>query len=443
MLVSNVLYERATSGSIAGGMFLGKGLDDHYERASVDLALSWIEYGAGPGGVDRIHIVPLVQQSEFHLGGRRYLEPSVEIVGYAGERPEIVVHNNFSGENGNEWPWSAGRLITASEDGGRTWFHAATGTFSGSGASAIGTFRFASAFTSNRVRIGRSRQVSVHAWGEWMRETWLAHPTVFTPGDSALAFTPTDKMFGFKAPNFIAAEFLPQTTLKGLVVPPMPFYSARINDTSRVPAVLGPNKRAFMITGGVHAGEDLSTWFKQGLIKALLANTTAANGLRGECEFVLGGPINAPGLAGGGYRGGWTVVGGKDDANRNFSSTGILDIVDRPKACLLTDLRGRVPLISVDFHGTGQYRQGFVKDAGESLHTQFYNRIVAKTLLAWSDEADTLTGHLAGWSRGLGTQLHLTLEFGDTTPWTLAQRDAICTALVEVFYEMILDGLFT
>lgn len=443
MVVTDVLYQRATSGNLAGGMFLGTGLDNHFPRACADMSQCWIEPGAGPGGVDRIHIWAEPQQSEFHSGGTRWLEPSIEIVGYAGQRPEFVMHGNYSGSQGNEWPWTAGRLPAASENGGRDWFHATSCTFSGSGTLAIATFRFASNFTTNRVRIGRSRQVSVHAWGEWMRETWLANQTVFTPGDSALAYTPTMKVHDYKAQNFIAGEFLTQVTLKGVTVPVVPFYVARINDTTRTPTVFAPNKRVLMITSGVHAGEDLACWFAQGFTKALLANTTAGNGLRSELESILGTAINGPGRESGGYRGGWTVVSGKDDANRNFSTTGLLDIVDRPKSCLLTELWGRVPLISVDFHGTGNYKQGFVKDAGESLHTEFYNRIVAKTDLPWTDEADTLTGHLAGWSRGLGTQLHLTLEFGDTTPWTLSQRDAVCTALVEVFYEMILDGLFT
>lgn len=445
MIVTDVLYERATSGSLAGGMFLGMGLDDHYERSCINLNLSWIQPGAGIGGSDLVHVYPRTQQSEFHAGGRRWLEPSFELVGFAGKQPTIRIYNNYSGEGGAEWQMGPGRQITASQDGGATWTYSNSASFSGTGTGQYATFRFGFAFTSDRVRIGRSHQVSVHRWGEWFRETWLANPTVFTPGDSALAFSPSSKMYGFKAQNFIAAEFLTQVTLDGATVPNLPFYVARINDTTRTPTVLGPNKRVFMITSGVHAGEDLADWFAQGFIKALLANTTAANLMRGECEFILGAAINGPGRAGGGYRGGWTVNAGKDDANRNFASTGILDIVDRPKACLVTDLRGRVPLISTDFHGTGGYKQGFVEDpaAAEPLHKEFNDRIEAKTGLTWSDEADTLTGHLAGWSRSLGTQLHLTLEFGDTTPWLIASRDAICEDLVEVFHEMIVDGEFS
>lgn len=412
-----------------------------YERSCMDLSLSWIETGAGIGGSDLWHLYPRTQQSEFHSGGRRWVEFSVELLNVQGLQPTFRVHRLYTGEGGTDWMWASGRMPTFSEDGGRTWPYFTTCTINAGAQYA--DFRLNRPFAVNRVRIGRSKQVSVHRCGEWLDEMAAAYPGLFLPGTAALAYAPSSAMAGFAGQSFIADELLTQVTLEGAIVPRMPVYSMRINNPALTPSLLGPTKRAFMITAGVHAGEDLSDWFFQGFCQKLLAGSSAANLLLSECDFIGVPLVNGAGRGGGGYRGGWTVNAGRDDANRNFSSTGVLDIVDRPKAALVTDLAGRVPLMSVDFHGTGNYRNGFVKDAAESLHTEFFNRIVAKTSRTWNDEADTLTGHLAGWSRGLGTQLHLTIEHGDPTPVSDAERDGICEDYIEVFAEMIQAGLFT
>lgn len=424
------------TGSGSGGTATGAGaaiaLSDAYERSSVNLAASSV---TGVGDDALIAITPKLQESEV-AGGSRWLEPSVDVTGVNGYRPTFRFLTYTSGV------WSGSRRPMYSYDDGLTWQYFDTAV-SIDGVNQWITFRNSTAFTSNKVRIGRSRQITVHQSGEWLAELAAAHPSIFVPAPSAVAYTPSANVSGFAAQAFIADEFSAQTDSLGNTIPITPLYAGMIHDASLTP-LGGGQKRIGVLTCGVHAGEDHAHWSFAAAVEYLLGNSDAAMAIRREWDIPIYVNENPPGRAGGGWRGSWTQgTGGADDANRHFHETGSgLEIVNKPKAAFTTDRNGLVPDFALDFHGTYISPWAAWVDSGDTVAADFVSKLQTATGHTVVDEGDSVLGNLALYWKSLGATLGLTLEHGDPSPVTDAALTAHGEGVVQSLYEMYQAGTF-
>lgn len=423
-------YSVASGGVIRAGYTSALSISDSYPRSCVDTALSSV---TGTGNSAVINLYPRPQQSEFHSGGTRWVELSAEVSGVLGYAPKFRCYRMYTGSNaGTDWMWASTRRPMYSIDGGYSWAYFDNCTINTG--SQYAEFYNNSPFTVNKILVSRSRQITPQRCGEWLDNLAGRFPGIVVPSASAVAYTPTSAVAGFAGQAFIANEYLAQTDEKGRTIPVQPLYAAKITNANLSP-VEGGSKRLAMISGGVHAGEDLGDWVMREFVHWLLAGSKNANRILSEFDILMYPLVNAPGRAGGGYRGTWTVyTGGKDDFNRNMNTTGVMEPVDKFKAAITTDRNSVVPKWSIDFHGTGNYRWGFVQDAANSFHTMFNDQQEANFGQIINDEADTLPGHVAGYMSSLGVQMHLTLEVGDISPipdseildWVTALGKTLC-----------------
>ena len=416
-------------------------LEGAYERASVILASSTV-VGAGDSAI--ISIAPKLQESE--VTDTRWLEPSADVVGVNGYRPtfRFLSYKDGSGGAHSYWAawWTTARRPMYSYDSGVTWNYFDT-------APTLDTvnqwieLRHSTAFTGNTVRIGRSRQITVHQVGDWLASMATTYSSFFGPSAAAISYTPSGSVSGFAAQSFIADEFSTQTDSLGQTVPVTPLYAAEINDTSLSP-VGGHSKRLAIVTSGVHAGEDHATYVMREFIAYLCGSSSEAQALRRNYRVLIYPLINAPGRAGGGWRGSWTQgTSGADDANRHFSDTGsALQIVDKPKAAITTDRASTVPDWMIDFHGTGNSEYSIYADSGDTYHDSFKAKLATFGSVTVEDDGASNTGFVSWYFHGLGAKLSVTHESGDGSPKSDADIATHGAAIVETLNSMMEDGVF-
>lgn len=398
-----------------------------YERSSVNLSGSSV---SGSGSDATITIKPRVQESEAYSSQSRWLEPSARIDNVLGHRPTFKFTDYAATAAAGKYhgaPWESTRRPVFSYDR-EAWHYFDTCTV---GTSDI-TFRHSAAFTSATVYIGRSRQISVAQNGEWLEGLATAHPTLFHPAPSAVAFTPT--LTSWPAQDFIADEFSAQTNELGAAIPATPFYAAVIDDGA-------PGKAAAYISMGVHAGEDHADYVCMSAVERLLGSSAEAIELRSKYRIYIYPCVNAPGRAGGGMRGSFTQgTAGADDLNRHFSeTTSGLEIVDKPKAAMLADRGSDVLAFGLDFHGAYSTSWG-VYATNDAFATGYLSRINAKMPLVVTNMGENTADSLGAWylseTGGTGT----TLEFGDKSPVPDSDIETYTAALLDVLAEMSADG---
>lgn len=405
-------------------------LRDDYERSSVNLAGSSVS-GAGDAAV--ITIKPRVQETEAVPTNPRWLEPSVRVDNVGGIRPSFKIIDYAATAGANKYhgaPWQSTRRPMFSYDR-QTWHYFDTQTVT---ASEI-QFRHNTPFVGNTIYVSRERQISVTQMGQWLEGIATAHPTKIAPSPSAAAFTPT--LTSWPAQQFIAGEYATQIDELGRTIPQTPFYAFEINDIA-----LGGAKRLATMTAGVHAGEDHADWAFQRAVEYLLSDAPAAISLRTHYRLLIYPCINAPGRAGGGWRGSFTQgAGGADDANRNFSAINGLEIVSLPRAAMAMDLASTVPDWMVDWHGAywvnyGLYVNNPLDETFRLRAASQFGQDVVDLGPATNDGVGNYFGNV------LGTPLAIVLEHSAPTPQSDAALVAWGGAVVRTLESMRADGLF-
>ncbi|MBK5204921.1 MAG: hypothetical protein JJD98_05795, partial [Polaromonas sp.] len=418
---------------------VGLALSDAYERSSVNLAASSI---SGTGDAAIISIKPKLQESEVTSSQTRWLEPSVDVTGVNGLRPTFRFLNYFfSAEGALHGTWSAGRRTMYSYDDGATWQYIDTALTRDATNQWI-EFRNSTPFTQDKVRISRSRQITVHQAGDWLAAKAAAY-SFFVPTATATAWTPTGAVSSYAAQSFIADEFSPQTDSLGATIAATPFYAAEINDTSLPPLSGNPKRLAAMVTGE-HAAEDHGDLVFQSTVNWLCGASAEAVALRREYRILLYPCINAPGRAGGGWRGSWTQgLSGYDDPNRHVNqSNTTLEVIDKPKAAMNSDRAGVMFDWLIDFHGTFRLTWAGYPNAGDAFHTRFSTLINANSGYTHADGGDDAEGMLANYWRSLGTKFSFIGEYGDDAPITDTQMLDYGGAVVKSVNTMMAEGLF-
>ncbi len=407
-----------------------------YERASVTVADSSI---SGTGDSAIISLQPRFQETEAVATNPRWLEPSARIDGVNGLRPTFRFLDYASGANGyHGHPWQTGRRPMFSYDR-LTWTDFDTNVTLTGG---VVEFRHSTAFAANTVYISRSRQISVAQVGDWIA-TMASTYAFFVPSTSAVSYTPSGSVSGFAAQTFIADEYSTQTDSDGNTVPVTPFYSAEINDTSLMPTD-GSAKRLAVVYGGNHGGEDHGEFVMRAFLENLCSSDTEGQALRRAYRVLVYPMLNAPGRAGGGWRGSFTQgAGGADDANRNFSSTtSTLEIVDKPKAVLTTDRASTVPDWLIDFHGTYVNTWAVFVDPSDLAQARFQSRLQTYSGDTIADEGDSASGSISTYFKGLGTKLAITHEAGTPAPVSDAEITAHGAAITEAMQSLVAEGFF-
>lgn len=417
-------------------------LDASYERSSVDLAASSI---TGNGSSALVKIAPKGQEWESAAFSVAWLEPSVEVVGVAGTNPTFQFLDYFTGMGGIHTgisAWQSTRRPHFSEDGGLTWTPYDTAVTLDTGNQWI-EFRHSVPFTSNRVRISRSRQISVRQTGDWLAAFAAANPTIVVPAPSAVAYTPSGAVSGFAAQTFIADEFSTQVDSLGATVPVTPLYAFVIDDTSLMP-LDGSAKRDALVSCGVHAGEDHAHWIFRGFLNHLVGSSTEALAIRRRYR-ILGYPnLNPPGRAGGGWRGSWTQgTGGADDSNRHFDNALGLEIVSKPKAAITTDIGSAVCHWAIDFHGQYARDWELISPYASSTLTRFHSLQQTNSGKTITNTVTYQAGYLVTWLQDtLGFKWATVAEHGDTTPKTDSELENYGAAFVATLATMSAEGAF-
>ena len=403
-----------------------------YERASVSLGYSSV---SGDGDTAVVELAPGLQASNDVSGGeRRWLEFGAKLSGVMGLRPLVRVANvtdypQAFGYHGA--PWQGTRRGMWSVDGER-WQYFDTTRVVGSTVE----MRNNAPFPADVVYVGRGRQMSVSSCGRWLERLSAAYPTIVQSAPSAAAFVPSAALSSYPARSFIAGEFSPQQS-GTRTIPATPFYAGQLNDMSLMPAG-GEQKRVAVLVGGVHGGEDHANYVLQAIVHAALADTPAARALRREFRILVYPMLNAPGRAGGGWRGSFTLgFHGEDDANRHFPewNTG-LEIVDIPKAMMAVDLGGAPVAWAIDSHGTYGSKWATFVDAGVPSSGAFRTQLATAFGQQIVDEGDSHPGFVSEYLRGLGASPSITIETGDPSPVTDAEIAAFGTAVVSALAAM-------
>lgn len=407
-------------------------LREDYERSSVNLSGSSV---AGVGDDALISIKPRLQESEIISSTSRWMEPSVRVDGVADIRPtfRLLDYTTSPAPGGYHGaPWVSTRRPMYSYDR-VTWHYFDTQTV----AATYIEFRHSTAFTGDTIYVGRSRQLSVNQIGSWVAALATAHPTKIAPTASAAAFTPT--LTSWPAQPYIAGEFAAQTDELGRTIPATPLYAFEINDSA-----LGGSKQLVVMTAGIHAGEDHAEYVMQAMIDDLLGSSDEAVYLRTQYRFLIYPMLNAPGRAGGGWRGSYAQgTGGIDDGNRHFKDTSPgLEIVTVPRAVMLSDLGSDVPALMLDWHGTHANNWALFEDSGNTLQAEMRSRLASEAGVTVADEGATHTGFVSRWYQDtVGVPLAVTLEFGDQTPKSDADLSGFGSAVTRVIESMSVDGL--
>jgi hypothetical protein len=398
-------------------------IQDNYERSSVNLAFSFA-FGIGDASV--VTLAPRLQRSNDVAGGEaRWLEPSARLTGVMGIRPmfrflDVGDYPQAGGYHGS--PWQPSRRCMFSVDG-KTWQYFDTTRRVGNTIE----FRHNTPFNVDTIYVGRGRQMSVSQAGEWLVKLAKAYPAL-GPSPSAAAHIPSSQMASYPGQEFIAGEFSPQAD-GPRVIAATPFYAAQINDVTLMPANGG--KRVAVLVSGVHGGEDHANYVLQAIVEAILSDRPEARALRRDFRILVYPMLNAPGRAGGGWRGSFVLgQSGEDDANRHFvESQTRLQIIDLPKASMTIDRAGAPVAWAIDSHGTyGSKWAMFVESWPSSL--LFHTQLSAAFGQGIVDEGDSHPGFVAEYLRSLGASPSITLETGDPSPVSDADIAAFGAAVV-------------
>ena len=415
--------------------------DASYERSSYNPTGSSI---SGTGDSAIISINPKVQESESASFGTQWMEPSVDVSGVNGFRPTfrfLMYKTGADGLHGGVTAWGATRRPMYSTDSGLNWTYFDTAVTLDVGNQWV-EFRNSAAFTSNTVRISRSRQISVHQVGDWVASFAAAH-SEFVPTASAVAYTPTGSVSGFAAQTFIADEFSTQTDSLGATVPVTPLYAGVINDTALMP-LDGSAKRTAMVSCGVHAGEDYAHWSFRGFLNYVMGASAEAQALRRRYRILVYPLINAPGRAGGGWRGSWTQgTAGADDPNRHFDNAVTLDVVIKCKAAITTDLGSGAKDWVLDFHGTPINSWEIISPYSSSTLTRFHSLQQTNSGKSIINTVAYQVGYMATWLQDtMGVKFGTIPEHGDITQYSDATIEAYGAAFAPTLATMAGEGAF-
>jgi len=203
-------------------------------------------------------------------------------------------------------------------------------------------------------------------------------------------------------------------------------------------------KNLAVVIAGVHAGEDHGHIAMRRFIEYLLGVSADAQALRRYYRILIYPMLNAPGNEGGGWRGSFTQgVSGYDDANRHFNSlTTTLEIVDKPRAALATDINGETPDWMLDWHGMYMANWGLHADSGNTNQAELRSRLASNSGFSVIDSGDTVVGFTTRYFQdSLGATLTATMEHGDATAVTDANLSTWGQATVESLASMRADGL--
>ena len=410
-------------------------ISDDYERSSVNASLSSV---TGSGDAAVITIKPRYQYSEI-VYGNRWWEFSARIDGVNGTRPTFTVLDYESGKLFG-YPWESGHRCHFSYDR-ETWYP--FDTITRDDTNHVVSSRHNTAFTQDTVYFSNSPQFSVHQIGEWIADLDATYSAI-EPTASAAAFTPTSAVSDYAAQAYIADEYSTQTDELSRTIPKTPLYAFQINDTSLMPTN-GTAKRIAILTSGVHAAEDIANHCLKSFIDSLLGSSTAAQALRRQYKILVYPMINAPGRAGGGWRGSFTKgnSGQYDDANRHFVTIySELEIVDKPKAAMTTDRSGVEPDWALDFHSQ--------IDNTWAVYTPSTAEDVFRTRQASSNAGVSIIDMGGSWGGGqavdnymhdtLGAKLSVTCEVGDLTEISMSAIASYHAAMVTTVSSLVDDG---
>ncbi len=420
--------EATASGALGAGAIA---IQDGYDRASVNLASSSV---SGTGNSAVITIRPKMQYSEV-AGFDAWLEPSARVVGVNGLHPTFKFDSYDATRGANNYwgaPWDSTRYPMYSYDR-ETWHYFTSKTV---GATDITFSNGTTDFTGDTIYVGRSRQMSVEQVGAWIDSLEATYPTLIEPTTTCASFTPSGAT-GFSGQSFIADEFSAQTGAWG-TIPITPFYAFQINDTSLTPYG-GGAKRVAILASGVHGGEDHANYVLKAVIAELLGSSAAAQAIRRNYRILVYPLVNAPGRYGGGWRGSFTVGPlSEDDANRHFSDgqpVG-LEIIDKPKAAMITDLGGATPKFGIDFHGAYDHRWEVFSNATASQGETFRARLEAVAGYTVFDGSAISSGSLSEYMRNVrGANPAFTYESGDPSTVSDAEITANAGYVVQVLNE--------
>lgn len=408
-------------------------ISDSFNRSSVNVSLS---SSSGSGDDAIITIQPRYQESEIVSSGSRWWEFSARIDGVNGFRPSLVV-KDYRADYLFGHPWDSGHRCHFSYDR-VTWYPFDTLTLDTINFTA--TSRHNTAFTANTIYFSNSPQFTDYQVGDWIALLDSTYSSV-EPTTTGSNYTPTSNVSAYAAQAFICDEFSTQTDELGRTIQVTPFYGFQINDTSLMP-VDGLGKRIAVVTCGVHAAEDLATYCLKAFVTAVLGGTPEAQAIRRQYKLLVYPLLNAPGRAGGGWRGSFTQgLGGADDANRHFTETdSTLEIVDKPKAAFTTDRGGLVPDWALDFHTQAEYlwsiyTPGTTEDAFRTRQNINSGVFITDMAGAWGDAK-----YVHQYFHELGSKLSTAVELGDSSVVSAATITSYHEAMVVTLSSMLDDG---
>lgn len=426
------VYTATSGAAIYAGIVPVLALADGYERSSADLSLSSIA-GAGDSAV--ITIRPRLQ-------GVLWLEPSVRVDGVLGKAPAFKFTNHSIAVGGYaafaQRAWQSSRRPMFSYDM-VNWTYFDNQTLSGTDIN----FQHGTPFTGNTVYISRSRQMSVHGAGNWLAALATLYPSIVAPTPAAVTYTPSGAVADYAAWAFIADEFSAQTDDYGRVVPITPFYAAKISNAA-LPRPGGGAKALAMVTSGVHAGEDCGNDTMKAFITKLLDGSANSNFILSRFDVLLYPMMNAPGRAGGGWRGCWVAASnGEKDLNRAYNLTPAgLETVDKTKTVINADRSSVMPKWVIDFHGSYlQENWGlYVNTTNDGLFRSKLATISGQTI---RDDGVLTDASFSRYWANSGAQLSIAHETSTDAPVSNAEVAAHAGHLMAALVSMINDGYIT
>jgi hypothetical protein len=404
-------------------------IDDNFEGSSINVSGSSV---SGYESSATVTLKPRVQTSEVSSETTRWLAPKARIKGVDGSRPTFVLSDYGSG-TGKYWghPWTSTRRMLFSYDG-ETWTHFDTAHTVG--ASTI-TFRHSTAFTQGTVYIAWTRTVTPTMVGDWIDDLESTYPTLIhdTPSSS----------------GFVTDTFSAQTDELSRTVPAQPHYAFKISDASLTPSG-GRPKRTMVLMAGAHAGEDNGNVVLMRAVEFLLTSDAQAQKVRQYFDVLVYPMLDAPGRAGGHWRGSFeNGSGGEDDLNRHFHDVPApIEIVDLPRTAMAADSPAIVQF-AIDFHGQfadtfGSYVgiTGEQDDYVDALEVYMGGGAVTQL----TDDGSTLD--TTTWFKlNRHTKWYFTIETGEPSPLTDSDLqdwgEAQIKAVADLLDADAIPGLYT
>lgn len=179
--------------------------------------------------------------------------------------------------------------------------------------------------------------------------------------------------------DYIFTTLPAQTDELSRTVPAQPFYAFGIwDDTVNRD---GGDKRAVVITCGIHPGEHVGHWLFKGFVDFLLSDDAKAVDLRKYYQFIVYPDINPLGKYGGHWRGQWDPDDLDKNANRDYSdyygeTPFSLNSSAALRDALAIDAVGRDIVCHLDFHGQQDV------PTGKAPAYAFYQDTIDSTILS-------------------------------------------------------------